>query len=171
MPKRFVGILCIILVIGAITGICLYHIPKKTPINVTLEAIKIDEHGSEIGTVNISIQGNLKEYMSQDACLDVDISPFDGLGNIEPIVTLPSKLPGVISYTTPLKFGSVIYSASLDEDKRALIIYFSTDFQYWLICSRSPDHNNGMCYYAASTSVSDSLTELKDYFKGIIPEE
>ena len=171
MPKRLVRILFVILGIGMMIGFCIYHIPMKTPINVTLDAIKIDEHGSEIGTVSIVMQGNLKEYVFRDTCLNVDISSFDGLSDIQPVVVLPSKLTGVVSYTTPHKLGNVIYSANLGDSKRVLIIYFSIDFQYWLICSRSPDHNNGMCYYLASTANSCSLTDLKDLFKGFIPEQ
>lgn len=171
MSKKFAYILCIILGIGVIAGICLYRIPQRTPINVTLEAIKIDENGSEIGTVNISMQGNLEEYIFRDSCLNVEIAPFDGLSDIEPVVEAESRMSGPIIYDSSIQLNYVVYSADHEDNAISLIIFFSTDFERWLILSRPSFQNEGAVYYLGSTSASDSIDDLKDFFAAIIPEE
>lgn len=173
MTKRTKYILCITLcvVVAIIVGACLILRPKRTPVNANLQAVILDDHGTEIGTTNIVLSGYKVDYISQKSCLDIEISPFDGLSSIEPILEVGSYMPGPILYDSSIPFNYVIYSADQGDISRELIICFSPNFEHWLICSRPSFYSADTVYYLGSTSATDSVTELKDYFKSIITEE
>lgn len=64
---------------------CLYFIPKTTPIDITLDAVKYDStygDANVLGTVQIHIHGTLKEYLFREDTLTYTIDSFDHLYDI-----------------------------------------------------------------------------------------
>lgn len=65
---------------------CLYFIPRSTPIDITLDAVKYDSssnaYANELGTVQIRIHGTLKEYLFRDDTLTFTVDDFDHLYDI-----------------------------------------------------------------------------------------
>ena len=70
----------IVIVLG-----CLYCIPKTTPFDITLDAVKLDgSDDTNLGTVQIRIHGNLYEYLLRSDELELHIDDFDHLYDIHP---------------------------------------------------------------------------------------
>ena len=171
MYKRLIYILGLLATVSGIVVIWLYHIPQKTPVNVTLEVIKFDEHGSEIGIENISIQGNAEAYILRGEYLNVNIANFDGVSNIKTAVDVESRMPGLICDSISPQYNYVGYSAMQAEQAISLTVFFSKNYERWLILSRPAFRDEGAVYYLGSTSASDSVDDLKAFFAGIIPEK
>ena len=58
--KKILYILCGVFALFLIVASCLYFIPtKSTPIDLTLDALKTDNDGNELGTVPITVNGTL----------------------------------------------------------------------------------------------------------------
>ena len=62
---------------------CLYYIPKTTPFDITLDAVKTDSSDeNNFGTVEIHIHGTLYEYLLRSDELEFRIDDFDHLYDI-----------------------------------------------------------------------------------------
>ncbi len=171
--KRAVATLCGIFVILLILNLCLYNISKNTPIKVSMEAVKLDEYGNQVGTVPIAINGYLKEYLFRSDALDVNIAPFDGLTDFEPVEQLNDHVFGAIHNWQWSDWRSTFYTANGVGYFYHVDMYFDQDFERWLFSPRgylytSMESKKEKYYYIASANEEDSLEDLKEYFKQIL---
>lgn len=158
-------------VITVIIGLVFIFVPKETPVNANFYAVKLNDSGDEIGSTSITLNGCIQRFLSKVECLDIEIAPFDGLSDIEPIVDGGTRKYGVITHNNSLPFDYTIYSAEQGDAHRSLIICFSTDFERWLICSKPSMESGDTIYYMGSTSASDSINDLKEFFAAALPKQ
>ena len=157
-------------VITVIIGLVFIFVPKETPVNAKFYAVKLNDGGNEIGSTNIILDGYTQRYITKVECLDIEITPFDGFSNIEPVIELENNKYGVITYNNSLPYGYAIYSAEQGNAHRSLIVCFSSDFGRWLICSEPSMGSGDTVYYLGSTSASDSVDDLKEFFAAALPK-
>lgn len=166
MEKR--SILFLVILALVFVAVLLYFIPYSTPIDLQMEAVKIDSEGHELGTYTLFIKGFRKDYLFQPSRLDVSIDPIGNIFSIHPsyAVTQFGEIPGMI-YTSPLgKYLRVHYGAiqSITNDSIFCSLLFSPDMTRWAFC----DDLNSICY-VASVDGEYSTAELLDYFYPMIP--
>lgn len=78
--KKVLYILGAVFALILIVASCLYLIPtKSTPFDLTLDALKTDNDGNELGTVPITLRGTLTEYLFRDDRISIEISPIEDL--------------------------------------------------------------------------------------------
>lgn len=121
---------------------CLYFIPKSTPIDITLDAVKYKDgsslDASEPGTVQIHIHGTLKEYLFRENTLTFAVDDFDHLYDIH---AWDSRYEGSCYVTKTLiedaeiLFGSVFEASSTvtGEDTLTLSVAFQPDLKEWIL--------------------------------------
>ena len=68
-----------VLLLAVTIGACLYFIPQTTTINLTLETLKTDRSGNELGSVTITVTGTWEKYLLQDdrLVLTIDDKTYD----------------------------------------------------------------------------------------------
>ena len=126
---------CFILIILVIIALCIYFVPTKTtPIDMTLNALKTDSDGNELGTVPITVRGTLTEYLFRQDNIALDISPIEDLYDIEQWET---SIFDSFNYG-PDEFGWYrLYcnasSTEIGEDTYHLIIFFHEDLNKWTV--------------------------------------
>ena len=104
--------------IVAILLVCI--LPWTTPVKKTLNAVKLDAEGNELGTVQIQLEGKKRDYLFRTDRFDVDITPFDNFQsfgealNGKNVPDVIWKLDGDISY--------VHYGLSYKDELRPAII-------------------------------------------------
>ena len=168
-------VLCGVFALLFVLNLCLYHIPKCTPTDVSLEVVKLNEYGEPVGTYPITIKGHLKEYLFRSDSLDVDISPFDGFESAEPVLQSNDRIYGAIRTWDRIDWRKTSYSVGKPNDEYFYYfeIFFSPDFKDWMIYSYGLSFNDSenmqsipRYYYVGSTEPQTSLEDLKEYFKG-----
>ena len=64
-------------------SVALYSLPVKViPIDMSFDAIKTDRGGNECGTVPITVQGQISEYLFRKSRLTLEISDIEDLYDI-----------------------------------------------------------------------------------------
>ena len=132
--RKAVFIIATCLVCAMLIAVCLYYVPtKSTPIDLTLNALKTDRDGNELGTVQITVSGTLTEYLFRDDRLSLQISPFEDLYDIELWGTDDSDStnigqPDAYGYYT---FDCTASSTEIGEDTYVLVVYFREDLSKW----------------------------------------
>jgi hypothetical protein len=161
--KLFIFILVISLVFVAAL---LYFVPKVTPVQLVLDAVKVDDLGNELATVQIVISGSKLDYLFQPSRIDVHIQPFDGIFSIGP-TDHHSKygvIPGMIKTLLHREFLYAYYSG-VSEDGQHIIfadLGFSPDLKQWIF----RDNTNHVSYVASVDGLF-STKALITYFNGI----
>lgn len=156
MHKRsIIFVITAVLVIAAIL-VCVF--PKFTPVDVSLQATKLNEKGETLGTYEIHIRGNRLDYLFADSALDVSITSFDDLSGF--------KCHGKIETTPGTDICYVLYSASnsATDDVAFFEIGFSPDMDRWIFLNTTDK-----VYYVASVNEQYSIQELIEYFRPMIP--
>ena len=176
LPKaaRIVKALVLILLIIAANLFIIYafirEIPiQQTPINVSFNAVKLDDIGNEIKTVPITISGSLNKHLFQDEhILDVNISDFDGYTNFQKH-TLNDISGGALDFTNEIFYS--IYFASGSDGLEYFSIYFNEDFSRWAFVVTQYTEENPFyisARYVASTDSNDTVMDLKEFFDGLL---
>ena len=164
----------IVIIISAILFLAtaLYLIPIATPINLTLDAIKVDSNGEVIGTAQISLNGYKFDYLFQKSRLDVYIHPFDDYAYFKPSRSQENgqSIIGVIrSYSFPEAMKALepewkyVFYGGIYADTSDICfakVAFSPDLDRWMIADESEKF-----YFMASVSGSADGTELISYFQ------
>lgn len=174
MLKRIAKILkitalCIVVVL--IVAALLYYVPHATPIDLTLNATKLDEAGNVLGTVQIHIKGQQLDYLFRESRWDVEIEPFD-------------DLPQFQLSDSPNGRGTIHTYSSLDPD--VLSVYggcFLPEETYYLYINYTEEmdcfsiqllHKSSKIYYVASASGNYDTQGIIDYFNnicgGLVPD-
>ena len=158
------GCIVLILIIAIFTGVITY---QSTPVNLNLDAAKLDNSGNATVTIPISISGTLKDYVFQNDILDVSIEPFDGFPWFKLDEDASSGKSGLIrDYANECK-KITFYSASSSGDIVFCSMLFTKDFEYIaLICDESAPEPT---VYIASANSNKTAEEVLDYFRTLIP--
>ena len=156
--------LCI--VAALIVAALLYFVPWSTPVDLTLNAVKLDENGNEIGTAEIHIKGHKLDDLFRDSRLDVDIEPFDVVENAQ----LVQGSNGSGSITT-FNFTDVpmmeLYFTCNDKQENDftwLHLTFTEEMDCFVLRLL---RDSGNMYYVASSSGNYDTQGVIDYFKDI----
>ena len=173
MRKKIILITCGILALALIIAAFVYFTPKITPVDVTLSAQKWDGWGNEDGTVEISIKGQLREYLFKPDVLDVDVTSSDGVLNWDS--QLFNTLPGEVT-DHAYAYLDYNYASNLENHPITINIYFSRNLNRWMfeVWDRSnKDATQPMmgleAIYLASTEKSDTPESVIEYFTWVFP--
>ena len=150
-----------VLIVLAIV-IAIYFIPSITTTDLSLDAVKLDKDGNQIGTVNITMQVQELNYLLQEDRIALNITPFDGLTSFiyEQSAIGEGDVPKHL-------FGDVwrLFMGAYDTRQNAMTflgVHFTEDFDSFAI------HTGDVCY-VASVSGDRTLQELRELFGGIVP--
>ena len=154
----------------------IYYLPRSTPINLNMDAVRLDAEGNQVGTTRISIKGYYRDYLFQADRLDLDITPFDGFTFSNDVESGNHGGYGAITYYDFLDYSQVIYSAANEELYSAdsafeavSTIFFDEDLNRW--CFRMMPWGDGdIVHYVASADKSDSTEALLEFFKVVVPK-
>ena len=142
--------------------ICL--LPWPTKVDLTLNAIKLDSEGEEVGSQQIIMEGQKLDYLFKDARMNLSFTPFDGFVWIKPTEVQPAGTTGNIWHALE---NDILYVRYYGCDRAAnihlLILGFSPDLDRWILL----DHTDNVCY-VASVNADHTVQELKEYFKILI---
>lgn len=164
MEKRPIIFISVVLII--FIAVVLYFVPKITPVQLSMGAVKIDGNGNELGTVQLVMSGSKLDYLFKPSRLDVSIQPFDNITAIKPAdyATKFGSIPGMIE-----PYGSeclyTTYSGYIKENDDLIVAYlaFSPDLTRWAFCDLRES-----VYYIASVDNEYTTSELIEYFAGLI---
>ena len=157
--------LCIVALL--IVAALLYYVPWATPIDLTLNATKLDEAGNVLGTEEIHIKGHRLDYLFQEPCLAAEITPFTDEEHFQIIGSQINR--GTIkteSFFDPdLMY---VYTGGFRQnlEHETLFINFTEEmdcFSFHLV--RSGDGND--VFYVASASGNYDTQGIIDYFNNI----
>lgn len=95
MKKMLNIIICAVFASTLVIAAFVYITPKITPIDVTLSAQEWDGWSNAGETVEITIKGQLKEYLFKPDVLDIDVTSSDGVLNWDS--QLFNTLPGNVT--------------------------------------------------------------------------
>ncbi len=120
-----ISVVCVLLIAAG-----LYFVPiKSTPIDITMEAVKSDSDGKELGTVPITVQGTITEYLFRNDRIEIEIEPFEDLYDIEQRTTDffidDSDQKG--HYLVECNASSTI----VGEDSYMVTVFFREDLSRW----------------------------------------
>lgn len=173
--KPRIALIVIIVVAILFLATSLYLIPIATPINLTLDAIKVDNNGDVIGTAQISLNGYKFDYLFQKSRLDLYIHPFDEYASIiatdvyyngQPMTgaIMKYEFSGETKAFEP-DWMFVCYGALYSGKTYpvSVSLAFSPELDRWLFA----DHS-GKIYYVASVSEDVQTADLIKYFQMMI---
>lgn len=164
--KQAFGLVIIFVSLILMTAALLYIFPRQTPIDVTLEAVKLDAEGDEIGTAQLHITGRYVNYFFLEDKLELTMDPVDGLTQIGKFedASFPHSLgnetgteyweysmPSYNPNSNSIEFGNLVFTEEFDR-----IAYLTTV------------SGQDICY-VGSVSAEYTTQELIDYFNGIVP--
>lgn len=173
MRKKIILITCSILALVLIVAAFLYFTPKTTPIDVTLTAQKWDGWGNEVGTVELTIKGQLREYLFKPDVLDIDVTSSDGVLNWDSQLFNP--LPGKVTDQS-YAYADFNCAGHSKNSPFSILVNFSRNLNRWMFEVR--DWNNmdatqpmlGLeAIYIASTEEFDTYESVIEYFARIFP--
>lgn len=164
-----VSICVICLVVVASIAVLLYSFPRQTPIDVTLNAVKLDEDGNEIGTAKLHITGRYVNYFILEDQLELSIDPIDGLMHIK-TMDKPG-LPRSLGNQTGTEYWMHSMSAyDPDANAGAFLDFFCTE-EFDRFAIRLISGEQGNFWYVTSVSGDYTAQEIIEYFSGIVPSK
>lgn len=162
MNKRSV----IFLVIVSVIFICVlgYFTPSVTPMNMTLNAVRVDLDGNELGTQTLVFTGSRLDYLIKPSRLDLTIPSFDEDISYIMTATYQSDYGEIVGYIRdypPFDFQYVAYGAYLKSENSltAGTLYFSPDMTRFAFMWPELD-----TYFLASVNDEYTTAELVEYF-------
>ena len=165
--KIFYGLIALVLLLGLVQ-LGLKYIPiGNTPVDVNMSAYKVDDEGNQISTVPISISGYIRDFGNQESRIDANIAPFDGYTDFQ-----ENDLNGITGYVTNyagLYFTT--YYATKSSGFEYFHIYFSEDLSRWAFVVNRYTNEDPFyisARYVGSTNSNDTVTDLVDYFGGLL---
>lgn len=158
MRSRIMWIIGSILLLAFAIFCCLYFIPKTTPIDITLDTVKSDYDHNELGTVQIHVQGALKEYLFHPDTLTLNIDDFDFLYDIRPWANRNSDgsyLDFEVNWDSRGYTNCSFYASSTvtGEDSVYIIFFLRKDLKKW-------EFLLGPSFYAEEAVRKDPTMEL-----------
>lgn len=161
-PILFIIIVALLFIVTA-----LYFTPYITPVELVLNAVKVDSDGNELGTAQIIMAGSKLDYLFQPSRIDVYIHPFDGITSIGPSnsITDFGDIPGMLQTIPSGNYHYAYYHGILENSDVLVFVRlgFSSDMTRWIFC----DISNSV-YYVASVDDACTTQELIEYFDGLI---
>ena len=159
----------IILVLAAL----IYCVPSRTRVDVTLNAVKLDEDGTPIGTAKIHIEGYMLDYLLQDDRMELEIDPIENFDRISLRGVNGNKQQDVIDRFGKEYFGMDYLSVrfygwdTFSESTASGLIYFTEEFECFAFQCKS--FQQSPVYYVASVSGDYTTDELISFFNGLVP--
>ena len=153
--------------------VLLYFVPLRTRIELTLNAVKLDENGTPIGTAKIHIEGYKLDYLLQDDRMELEIDPFENLERIFLNGVNSNKKQDVIERFGKEHFGMDYLSVRFNgwdtvaESTAFGLIYFTEEFECFAFQCKT--YQQSPIYYVASASGDYTTAELIEFFNGLVP--
>lgn len=164
MYKKVKRIIVIILVACLIAGALLYFVPWPTPVNLSLNAAKLDKDGNVVGNMTIHIEGVMLNYLFQEDSLNVKISPFDSHKWVKLTRNANTNRDGIIYPHSGDCFELFFYTDYASFCR----LLFTKDFKYVAFVSDTPGDGSNT-YYVASADDEIPTEELIEYFRYLPP--
>ena len=160
-------ILAIIIAIVLAAIICfaiiLCSVPKVTNINQTLQAVRLDDSGTPIGTAEITLQGFSRNYLIQEDRMYIEISSSDNYANVQ----INDPYGSRISSPNNVDLQTVFSATYTDTGENVAVgILFDKDYSIWAFQFAN---QNDVVWYVASTNESRSTEDIIQYFGGLVP--
>ncbi len=134
MRKSVKWLIGSVLTIALIVLACLYFIPKTTPIDIILDTQKRDSAGNELGSMQITLKGNWKEYLFKNNRLTFTIDDFDHLYDLRPWTAEYGTPPYSLEQSDEDGYNCITYVANstvTGEDSVFLYVLISEDLSRW----------------------------------------
>ena len=165
----------------------LYYVPKSTPIDRRVKAVKLDAQGNEIGTIPIYIEGHKLEYLFQEDRLELEIDSFDNLTDFKVKLCVDSfddlsdltyvrinnksvdldrmNVDALGMEYLALSFRGRNVSAN-SQSRYELFFTEEIDcFAFW----NDPLNGGESTWYIVSLSNNHTTQEIIEYFHGLVP--
>lgn len=172
--KIFIPIIILVLIIAL--ACCFLHF--QLPYEHTLNAVKLDAQGNEVGTVEIPVTGTARRSVFHLNRIIAEVAPFDGISGFDIDSAKYEKfidedfLHRTFSITDIGSKEDIMDAVSSDFEGYSPTSYtyyisISEDFDRWLIHVVVGD--NEPVYYLASVSGKYTAQELRDFFGTRLP--
>lgn len=164
--KTIIVILCVLV---AATVLCLLPLPSS--FTATLNAVKLDSDGKEVGKVEIPVEYTLKGPVFKKELKSVSIEEFDGIDSIEDRELERQLFDDYFSVTFGFGVLSLDETSTLNDPYLAppksysyrYVIKVSEDVDRWFIMITPSEGEEYR--YVGSISGKYSTEELADFFK------
>lgn len=143
------------IVLAGVGGVLLWNACKTTPIDLQYDATKLDRKDNEVGSVQIHIRGNYRDYLFKEDRLELKVDSFDGLENIHTgeetnYVYYPEYHQGYIQMDVRNAAGG---------NSETVVLFFDDEFENIILQRR------GDVRYVGSVSGQSSVQECVAYFE------
>lgn len=144
---------------------------QSTPIDETLQMVKLDTDGNELGTFDVHFTGEYLDYLFDEDCVLLTIDPFDGIKNIKTTDTVNDEDGRITRFGK--EYGLEYCQLILDGDTTYagrfefvfIRLYYTEEIDRIALTCYS---NNQEWTYVASLSGQYTTEEIVDYFGGLI---
>jgi hypothetical protein len=164
---RIISICVICLAVVAVNAALLYCFPRQTKIDLTLDAVKLDEDGNEIGTAKLHITGRYVNYFILEDQLELSIDPIDGLMHIK-TMDKPGLPRSLGNYTGTEYWMHSMGAYDPDANAGAFLDFFCTE-EFDRFAIRLISGEQGNFWYVTSARGDYTAQEIIEYFGGIVP--
>ena len=163
---RVISICVICLAVIAVIVALLYCFPRQTSIDVTLNAVKLDEDGNEIGTAQLHLTGRYVNYFILEDQLELSIDPIDGLMHIKTL-DKPGLPRSLGNYTGTEYWRHFLSAYDATNNIGAFVeLYCTEEFDRLAFYVIGVKKNT---YYVTSVSGNYTTREIIEYFNGLVP--
>lgn len=169
VKKVILSLICTLILCLGIFAYFYFFYENRTPINVTLNVVKLDSDGNEIGTAQICISGEKISYFLKEDRLLLNFESFDHLNNFKQIVVYYKDSIGKIyDYSTGFYYSYFSAYDTTENVPTTCTLIFTDEFdRLALMCQ-----GVGLDYsytYAGSVSGNYALDDIVQYFRGLVP--
>lgn len=143
-----------------------------TRFDETLQAVKLDPDGKQIGTVHIRMKGVKSNFFGNKKLHGLSIDGFDGISNISDLDVSKFPKDPIYGYWS-MTFGVGNLSMNQTDLGSAVAsgytcdIAFSNDLEYWRICIRQ-GKDPGVSYLfslSGKSTVDELIQNFQDCFQ------
>lgn len=162
------GLMICIVVVVLVSAVVLSVFPWPSTFSHTLNAVKLDSRGNEIGIVQLQISGIRTRSLFKSRLAQVSVEGLDSHPALTVSFAREGSQPGPYSDNYSANFNHVYISLTPGGGGSLFgTIHASKDLDRWMIHLRPGD--GGEAYYMASVSGAYSPEELIRYFQMLRP--
>ena len=144
---------------------------KSIPIDGTLQMVKLDTDGNELGTFDVHFTGEHLVYLFDEDCILLTIDPFDGMKNIKTTDTVNDEDGRITRFGKEhgLEYCQLILDAGTTYAGRFEFVFIRLYFTEEMDRIALACNSNGQEWtYVASISGQYTTEEIVDHFGGLI---
>ena len=135
-------------------------IPRYSPFQLTLNAVKLDAQGNNLGTAQLQMRGSVYEYAFRPKQMEVAIADFDGFTGVGESTSRSGSYTEIMQSPIASYEYITMYALSRETGQMEfLTLAFTADLDWWMLLT-SPTEA-----YFACVSGNTGTEELVDLFR------